>query len=475
MPPRSRGARRGRGVPWRPQEAPEAKSLYRATDHGAPVRLRQVDFGPPSRSGGWGTFADSFLRLNERGLAALDVSARIVPSAPEPTIELSPGGRTGAIPLRSAQTGSIAAGLIVSPRFGWSGIGQVMAQTGWSAAPEFLDLPLVPGSAREIPPWVLAGPVIARLAELLRNLGRGYEILEEERSAPRGRIIWPKYLTSSLATGKWHRLPCRFPDLARDPVLRRALRWALERVRGELVAVGGRDPIARDLSEMARLLLLGLLDVAPVEPRSGDLQRRLKLEVGMDRAMRTGIEALGWVVDERGLGGGRELDGLSWQLPLDQLWERYVESVVRGEVSKEGGEVLVGRLGQTTIPLHWSQPGLRSLGHLVPDIVIRRGRSIRIVDAKYKAHLADLDEAGWRVASEELRSAHRADLHQVLAYASVFEAEKVTASLVYPLRRPTYEALRTRHQETWRADVSTGGRMIQLELRGLPFGAEAVR
>jgi hypothetical protein len=244
----------------------------------------------------------------------------------------------------------------------------------------------------------------------------------------------------------------------------------LERVRGELVGVGGKDPVARELSEVARLLLLDVMDVPPVEPRSGDLQRRLKLDLGMDRAMRTGIEALGWVVDERGLGGGRELDGLAWELPLDQLWERYVEAVVRLEVAKEGGEVLVGRLGQTTIPVHWSEPGLRSLGHLVPDIVIRRGRAVRVIDAKYKAHLADLDEAGWRTASEQLQDAHRADLHQVLAYTSVFDADEVTASLVYPLRRATWEGLRARGQDTWHAAIVSKGRLIRLELRGLPFG-----
>jgi hypothetical protein len=224
---------------------------------------------------------------------------------------------------------------------------------------------------------------------------------------------------------------------------------------------------------LAQLLLTELVDVIPAEPRSGDLERRLRLGVGTDVVMKRGIEALGWIVDERGLGGGRELDGLAWQLPLEQLWERYVEAVVRQEVAKEGGEVLVGRLNQTTIPLHWTEPGLRSMGHLIPDIVVRRGRAIRIIDAKYKAHLAEVDESGWRTVSEELRAAHRADLHQVLAYASVFEADDVTATLVYPLRRATWEALKARHRDVWRAELPTGGRLLRLELRGLPFGMRA--
>ena len=70
----------------------------------------------------------------------------------------------------------------------------------------------------------------------------------------------------------------------------------------------------------------------------------------MEGAIRRGLEAIAWIVDERGLGGGRELDGLAWQLPLDQLWETYVEAFTRREVAMTGGEVKVGRLGQTLFP-----------------------------------------------------------------------------------------------------------------------------
>jgi 5-methylcytosine-specific restriction endonuclease McrBC regulatory subunit McrC len=95
---------------------------------------------------------------------------------------------------------------------------------------------------------------------------------------------------------------------------------------------------------------------------------------------------------------------------------------------------------------------------------------IRVVDAKYKAHLAELDEAGWRTASDEMKESHRADLHQILAYASLYDAEEITASLVYPLRRGTWQALAAKRQDVWSAELVTGGRFVKLELRGLPFG-----
>jgi 5-methylcytosine-specific restriction endonuclease McrBC regulatory subunit McrC len=133
--------------------------------------------------------------------------------------------------------------------------------------------------------------------------------------------------------------------------------------------------------------------------------------------------------------------------------------------------VRAGRLGETVTPLHWTDPSHRSLGHLVPDIAVTRGRGVWIVDAKYKSHLAEIDENGWRRMGEEIRESHRADLHQALAYASLFDANEITTTLAYPLRRSTWSALKTRGLDRSAADVYHGARHITLELWGLPFGA----
>lgn len=217
-------------------------------------------------------------------------------------------------------------------------------------------------------------------------------------------------------------------------------------------------------------LIEGLSDVTPVMPARDELVRLSRGGRLMENVIRQGLEAIAWIVDERGLGGGRELDGLAWQLPLDRLWESYVEAAVRKEAAITGGDVKVGRLGETVFPLDWSDPSHRTLGHLRPDIVVRRERSVHIVDAKYKAHLAELDEAGWQRFADEQREAHRADLHQVLAYASLYDADDITATLVYPLRLKTWEILRRRRRDISRAELFRGGRRVVLQMRGLPFG-----
>lgn len=469
-PARARKKRQRRSGVRRVPIVPSQKHLYSADDHGRAVVINPENFAPTQRDGGWGPFCEPFLRTNEAALSALDVRAELGASSDGATIRLIPGGRTGAIPLRSAQTGHIAAGFVVKPRFGWSGVGQVLSETGWHASPQFLDFPLVPGSGREVPPWVLAGPVLFRLKALLQSLRKGYRVKEEVLKSPRGTILWNQYISHSMSKAKWHELPCRFSDLDTDPHLRRITKWTLERLHRDLVLVGGRDHFALQLASVATQLIQELHDVKSLMPRRQELSLFLGGERFMNEALFRGIEAIAWIVDERGLGGGRELDGLAWQLPLDRLWESYVETVIRKEKAIEGGDVKVARLNETVFPLHWSDPAHRSLGHLVPDIVVRRGRSVHVIDAKYKAHLCEIDEAGWYRFTEDAKEAHRADLHQILAYSSLYDAQEITATLIYPLRRATWESLKSARRDISYAELLHGGRQIHLELRGMPFG-----
>ena len=446
------------------------RPLYSAVDHGHPIALPADVLLRGSRDG-WGGLADRFQSLNRTGFDALDVQLRLDSSLTGSRLHVIPGGRAGAIPLRSPITGEVVAGLLVKPRFGWSGIGEILHDTGWHAAPELLEMPVVPGSASEVPPWVLAGPVLARLADLLRELKRGYEFIEGAREQPKGTIRWSEYASRHVPRGDLHHIPCRYPDLGVDPEIVRAVRWTLERLHSALARAGGRDRIATALVQLALVLMEKVKHVRSERPRPETLQRILATNPHLAEAIRRGLQAIGWIVEERGLGGTDTSDGLAWSLPLEVLWEQYVESHYRSESRMRGATIRVGRLGETTVSIRWQHPLQRSLSQLVPDLVLQRGREIQVVDAKYKAHFAELDERGWRDFQEDERSAHRSDVHQVLAYAGLFDAPHVTATLVYPLRRDTYLSLAARGQDRSIASLYHGNREMSLELRGLPFGS----
>jgi hypothetical protein len=336
-----------------------------------------------------------------------------------------------------------------------------------------LGLPLVPGSAREVPPWVLAGPIIKRLSALLKEITRGFRMHEEVRSQPRGQILWPQYVTKQAPRGHFEQLPCRFPDLGPDLLLRGFIRWGLEKVSASLLPFSATDRVARNLADQAKELLFELRLAKPQFPSGAGLQHLLRVSGLPSAFLGRGIEALQWLADDRGLGGLSETDGIAWVMPMHELFERWVEHVVRTWAREFGGVVRCARDGGTLIPIVWDTRAYGSLSSLQPDVVVRTPGRTWIVEAKYKGHFMELDEQRWIELGEGLREEHRHDLHQVLAYAATCGDESVVSVLAYPMRLGTWERLARAGRTVNMAAVSHGGRDLRVALVGLPLEVPA--
>ena len=448
---------------------PRRRQLLVLSDQGQPRSIPTSFFGLPGRDRSWNPHAASFVAANRPSLSALEIEAQLVPSADEINLRLKPGGIVGAVPLRSPDTHKIAAGLVVKPRFDWQDIGLLLHRIGWSAHPKILEMPLVPGSAREVPPWVLAGPILKRLGQLVREIRKGFRMHEEVRQSPRGQILWDRYIREQMAIGAFHRLPCRFPELGPDLLLQGYLRWGVETVHMSLSPFTTSDVIARGLAHEADSIL-GLLEHVRAQVPDRRAFQQMLLGAGLPtEVFRQGLQALGWLVDERGLAGAAELDGLAWAMPMHQLFERWVEHIVRQWAHGFGGQVKSAFCGETTVPIQWSRRSRTSMGSLIPDLVVRHGEDVYIIDAKYKGHFEELDDHRWAELAEELRNEHRHDLHQVLAYASLFEAKRIVAVLAYPMFASTWLRLSGSGHASISADLAHGGRDLQLILTGLPL------
>lgn len=450
---------------------PSARGLLHGLDCGEPIVVPPEPYIGISRDPGWGPHLEAFLNRNEASWRALELTPRVIAGRNGIRLELQPGLRAGAVPLCSAMTGQVAGGIVIRPRFGWVGVGRVLSSTGWGSGPEFLPLPLVPGSGREVPPWVLAGPVLQRLSDLLVRLKPGYRERIEKRSQPRGQIQWHRYLTEQIPRGRWHNLPCKFSELDEDIKLKQAIRWTLERVRSDLGSSGCNDAVALSLVHLIAHLMARVSDVTARRPGRAELDTTQLVQTLASPVVKEGLRAMGWVVDERGLGGGQTSDGLAWTIPLEKLWERYVASLLQSEAALSGGRLQKGEKGETTVPLLWHAGGRRALGHLVPDFIIQRPGEVEIVDAKYKSHYADLSVARWFALSEETQSSMRADIHQVLAYAAVVgSAPLVRSTLIYPITPELFSELKSLGRIEIRATIPIGRNQLELCLRAVPFG-----
>jgi hypothetical protein len=95
-------------------------------------------------------------------------------------------------------------------------------------------------------------------------------------------------------------------------------------------------------------------------------------------------------------GGEQSLDGLSWDLAIDQLWEGWV-GVFANDLAMRLGMV---RQSHPRKALYWSG-SLKSMASLAPDVFLRSPGRVVWIDAKYKPHVSLLLRQGWSGLSEE--------------------------------------------------------------------------
>jgi hypothetical protein len=417
--------------------------------------------------------ADQFVHLNRNALRELDII--VEPHYRNSTVELDirSATRIGAIPLISPTNGKNDYGLVVRPRFDWPGIGPILGATGWRVIPAPLSLPSLPHSERHVPPWVLSTIVLFRLKGLLEQLERRFEITAEERANPRGTIDWDRYLRRQISRARFLDVPCRFPELQKDRELRAAIRFALEKQLHSLESQRIAGPFVRELIEICRGLIDRVLDVRPCQPVSTDF-RVWQRKVLRTEAFRSGVEAIEWTVEERGLGGLSDLRGLPWAMSMEQFFEAWVETIMSHVVRRIGGSMRIGRNRETLVPLNWDPPYLGSQKSLIPDLVIERDETTIIVDAKYKDHWEEMQERQWNNLEDELRERHRADLLQVLAYSTAVTTSRVLVCLAYPCSEERWLSLRARSRLVHRAFLARVGRRVDLVLVAFPLSTLAV-
>jgi McrBC 5-methylcytosine restriction system component len=417
--------------------------------------------------------ADQFVEQNRARFRELELTVGAHYDGASVTLVVQTGIKIGAVPLISPTTGRSDYGFVVRPRFEWTGMGEILGATGWRVVPAPLRLPLLPRSERKIPPWVLSSMIIARVQVLLRTLERRFEMKDEIRAAPRGRVDWPSYARREIARSRFLNVPCRFPNLQDDRELKAAIRFTLEKQLGSLLTQRTAGLFVFKLIELCQQLMESVRDVAPREPTPATIYAWLRGRLTTD-SFRDGIQAIEWTAQDRGLAGLSDLEGLPWSMSMDEFFEAWAETVLAGVARKIGGILRTARQRQTVTPLSWDPPYLGSQKSLVPDLVLEREDQTIIVDAKYKEHWEEMQRNRWTNLDEEIRERHREDLLQVLAYANLSNKERTTVCLVYPCQEQTWKSLRERNMLFNRASIGVGTRRVDLALTALPISTRIV-
>ena len=385
-------------------------------------------------------------------------------------IRLQAGNTIGAIPLVSPTTGKADYGIIVRPRFPWDGIGAMLGQMGWRVTPMPLKLEAFKGSERSIPPWVLSSMILLRISNLLKTMGRKFDVVTETHNAPRGQVRWNEYASRSMPTGRFLSVPCTFPDLRQDRHLLGTVRFCLERIIEALQSQAEHGVFIRRLIELAQQLLFQVRDFqifipAPTQMEAW-LRKPLKTEYYLD-----GLQALQWTIEKRGLAGASKLEGIPWVMEMERFFEAWVETLFHSIARTTGGLMKVGRLRQTTRPIAWDPPYMGSQKSLIPDLWLQWGSTTLVLDAKYKRHFEELQTHNWGVLEAEWKEQHRNDLLQVLAYANLAESQTIISCLVYPCTPATWTQLKDSGKLFHKAEITVGERALHLWMTAAPMKA----
>lgn len=420
--------------------------------------------------------AKHFIRQNQGILKNFGISAGLDYDGSSVDVVLQTGTRVGAIPLLSPTSGKPDYGLIIKPRFDWPGIGSMLGKMGWRVVPSLLQLPLLPRSDRKIPQWVLSTTILLRIKELLECLERRFELTESNLQAPRGSVLWSRYITSSISAARFLDVPCRYPDLRDDRELMAAVHFTLRKQLASLEGQRNAGAFVLQLIGICQSLLERVRSVAPKQPSAITIGAWYRGAV-RTRVFRDGLQAMEWAIEDRGLAGLGDMQGLPWVMSMEEFFEAWMETVAAVLARRIGGVLHVGRKRETIAPLIWDPPYIGSQKYLLPDLTLERlsargEKETIIFDAKYKGHWEDLNQERWGRLDEELRERHRADLLQVLAYSTLSEASRITSCLVYPCQKHTWESLKKRGMLYHRASLNAGRRSVNLVLMAIPMEAE---
>lgn len=415
--------------------------------------------------------ANQFIEQNRGVFNSFDIQASQNYDGNHVWIVLKTGIKTGAFPLISPTSGKPEYGMVIKPRFEWAGIGGMLAKMGWRVVPTLLKLPLLPGTERKVPPWVLSSIVLTRVQTLLDQLERRFELFQSMQPAPKGTVNWSGYATKQIPNAQFLQIPCQYPDLRDDRSLKAAIHFTLRKQLVGLESQRNLTGAVLSLIDLCQSLIRRVAMIPPQRPSPEMIQSWMTGFFRME-SFREGVQAIEWTADDRGLAGLADLQGLPWMLPMDSFFEAWVETLVSHLSKRIGGNLQIGRKKETIAPIHWDNLYKGTQKYLLPDVILEREDATFIFDAKYKRHWEEFNSENWIKIEKEIQEQHRHDLLQVLAYSSLKSSQRVVACLIYPCQTTTWESLKSRGQLFRHASLPANGRNLEIVLTAVPMNAD---
>lgn len=431
------------------------KSLFLSFDSFGEIKLDEKELSKGAFKGIDTRYKDSFpkfLELNKDALRFLGLtSVGIQVESSTQTLTLQSSRFIGCVPLRNPATGLITADIILlsngeeNQDLSLENIQKLITFVGghedivelhptWSIKTRLI---LTTFNSKVLIDFLkayfnyLKNPSTTFLSE--------HVVIEEFK----GAINWEKYSTNLLKQ-EANKIPTRVTKRSSLSDTYKEINYVFELVKNQMVPQI-KDPLARNqIRNLITVVKFNIQDCTPKRVHHFQINYKDSITT---KAIK---EAANKVLQ-------RNNSSMAWRLDLAKLFELFVSQIFRTVLSSYGAATQFNPKFQKgkiegNISYKWVQ------NHLEPDFVGVLNEHVIIVDAKFKNHLSYGHKP-----NEVHKETHRADLHQILAYASFFKKKKVIPILCYPSKKFEF------FQIPYTTPYSFGGIENKVTIIGMPF------
>lgn len=361
-----------------------------------------------------------FLYINRPALKYLDIQAEIEVIGNDPYLKLTTSNFAGCVSIMSPKDGKPCGDLCVGGRFG-EDLSELLSVINDTFLVEYNDiLPPLSTSTLEPPIYFECCNFIDILIEVERSRWHKFDVIECTEGTPSNGTQWRKYALQSYNPASLLSFPNRSnrlkPYHKEFCQLLSVLNICIKEINRPQTPIRSRIAYASKIDRLQSKYDESLAKPLPVEfiPHASD-------PIAVKKA-----KFIANVIIKN-----KRTEMRSWRIDYSVFFERFIQYIF--------GEVAISSAAKTYCNPHYSVTGNRpvwALNYLEPDMIIQKGDHQIVLDAKYKSHIFN-----WNNASDNLKDTFRHDLHQILAYCSFNPMKSKKAFLVYPYHEFTYHRM----------------------------------
>ena len=369
--------------------------------------------------------ANHFLSRNAMALRFLGIEGVVVNTSKKGKIKLTSSRYAGCIPLINPNTGLHGGSITVLGRYG-EDISELYSVIESSMEPEFDDkLKFRSDSYVKPPLYFECMKYIDKYAEALKYKWRKFENVEKIQAFPTASTSWEKYALKCYDPAYTFKYPNKCNILTRNHPEWQELTYVLDFCIDEVMST--RTPARSKIVYLSKINMLK----KTYDRRSLKAVKEIRMHMSDPVIIKSLKEAANRILQNV------TSSNCAWRMDYAEFFERYVQYLCKRVAQRKAAHMIAN----TKYGISGNRPAW-ALHYIEPDIVIKKGNSQVVIDAKYKSHMFNINNT-----SDDLKETFREDFHQVLAYSSFGGCKTKNVVLIYPFNPPSDSVSKTIHRE----------------------------